>query len=59
MVNVLAFYSVNLSLNPAEVYSFCVNLLLKRGQINKKRPGLVYLKKTRIESAFNTQKHGL
>ena len=43
VVSVLAFYSNNLSLNPAEAYSFFLKILsLKRTKINKKRPGLAH-----------------
>ena len=38
MVSVLVFYSDDLSLNLAEVYTFSVKLLLQRAKINKKRP---------------------
>ena len=40
MVSVLAFYSDDPSLNPAEVYNFSVKLLLKRTKINKKEAGV-------------------
>ena len=38
VVSVLAFYSDNPSLNPAEICDFSVKLSLKRTKINKKRP---------------------
>ena len=55
VVSVLAFYSDDPSLNPADVYNFSVKLLLKRMKINKKEAGvaLFFLKKTvlhKIES---------
>ena len=50
VVTVLAFYSVDLSSNPAEVYSFNSVNCLKRTKINKKRPGLAHLKN--IPKAF-------
>ena len=40
VVSVLAFYSDDLSSNPAEVYNFSVKLLLKRTKINKKEAGV-------------------
>ena len=40
MVSVLAFYSDDPSLNPAEVYNFSVKLLLKRTKINKEEAGV-------------------
>ena len=40
VVSVLAFYSVNLSSNPAEVYIFSVKLLLKRTKRKKKEAGI-------------------
>ena len=50
MVNVLAFYSDNLSSNPAEAYSFfCIKLCLKRTKINKKRPGMAHFLKEILE----------
>ena len=45
MVSKLAFYSVDPSSNPADVYSFNSVNYLKRTKINKKRPGLAHLKK--------------
>ena len=39
VVSMLAFYSKNPSLTPAEAYNFCVKLLLKRTQINKRVRG--------------------
>ena len=47
VVSVLAFYSDDPSLNPAEVYNFSVKLLLKRTKINKKEAGVgpFFLKK--------------
>ena len=39
VVSMLALYSQNLSSNPAEAYNFCVKLLLKRTQINKRGRG--------------------
>ena len=49
VVSVLAFYSNNLSLNPAEAYSFFLkNLSLKRTKINKKRPGLAHFIKSHL-----------
>ena len=46
MVSMLAFYSVNPSSNPADVYSFSVsNLCWKRTKINKKSPGCAHFKK--------------
>ena len=46
VVSVLAFYSDDPSLNPAEVYNFSVKLLLKRTKINKKEAGVgPFLKK--------------
>ena len=47
VVSAFAFYSDDPSSIPAEVYNFSVNLLLKRTKINKKRPGLAHLKKTK------------
>ena len=44
VVSVLAFYSNDLSSNPAKVYNFSVKLNLKRTKINKKRAGLAHLK---------------
>ena len=45
MVSVLAFYSVDPSSNPAEVYSFFCKICFSKEQIiNKKRPGLAHLK---------------
>ena len=41
MVSLLAFYSDNSSLNPADAYSyFCKILCLKRIKINKKDAGV-------------------
>ena len=40
VVSVLAFYSDNPSLNPADVYKFYVKLELRRTKANKKRPAL-------------------
>ena len=40
VVSVLAFYSNDPSLNPAEVYNFSVNCLSKRTKINKKETGV-------------------
>ena len=40
VVSVLAFYSDDPSLNPADVYNFSVKLLLKRMKINKKEAGV-------------------
>ena len=45
VVSVLAFYSDDPSLIPAEFYNFSVKLLLKRTKINKKRSGMAHLKK--------------
>ena len=45
VASVLAFYSVNLSSNPAEAYSFLYNLCLKRMNINKKKPGFAHFLK--------------
>ena len=42
VVSVLAFYSNDLSSNPAEVYNFSVKLHWKRTKINKKRPQLAH-----------------
>ena len=44
VVSVLAFYSENPILSPAEAYSFSVKFVLKRTKLNKKRPGLSHLK---------------
>ena len=54
MVSVLAFYSDDLSSNPAEVYNFSVKLLLKRTKINKKEAGVgPFLKKhVKLEATF-------
>ena len=56
VVSVLAFYSVDPSSNPAEVYNFSVKLLLKRTKINKKRPGLAhfFLKKALNHFTINS-----
>ena len=43
VVSVVAFYSVDPSSNPAEVYSFNSVNSLKRTKIHKKRPGLDHL----------------
>ena len=40
MVSLLAFYSDDLSSNPAEAYSVSVKLCLKRTKINKKEAGV-------------------
>ena len=48
MVSVLAFYSDDLSLNPAGN----LNFLYEKTKINKKGPGLAHLKKT-----SNTQEY--
>ena len=45
VVSVLAFYSDDLSSNPAEVCSFSVKLLWKRTKINKKEDGVGPFKK--------------
>ena len=46
MVSVLAFYSDNKGLDPAEAYSFfSVKLVLEKNENKKKRPGLPHLKK--------------
>ena len=45
VVSVLAFYSNDPSLIPAEVYNFSVKLLVKRTKINKKRPRLAHFLK--------------
>ena len=42
VVSVLAFYYDDLTSNLADVYSFSVNMCLKRTKINKKRPGLAH-----------------
>ena len=44
VVSVLAFYSDDLSSNPAEAYRFYVKCCFKRTEINKKRPGLAFSK---------------
>ena len=41
VVSVLAFYSVDTSSNPAQVYSFNFDNCLNGTKINKKRPGFV------------------
>ena len=40
VVSVLAFYSHNPSLNPAEACSFSVKFVFEKNEIIKKRPGL-------------------
>ena len=45
VVSVLAFYSDDPSLSPAEVYSFYSVNCLNRMKIKKKRPGMDHLKK--------------
>ena len=45
VVSMLAFYSVDPSSNPAEVYSFNSVNCLKTTKINKKRPGLAHFYK--------------
>ena len=53
VVTVLAFYSVDLSSNPAEVYSFNSVNCSKRTNINKKRPGVAhFLKKKKGSMKF-------
>ena len=42
VVSMLAFYSDDPSLNPAEAYSFSETLCLKRMKIKQKRPGLAH-----------------
>ena len=42
MYSMRTFYSDEVSSNPAEVYNFSVKFLLKRRNINKKRPGLAH-----------------
>ena len=42
VVSMLAFYSEDLSLNPAEDYNFSVDFYLKRKKINKERPELAH-----------------
>ena len=39
MVRVVAFFSDDLSSDPADVYNVSIKLYLKRTKINKKRPG--------------------
>ena len=39
VVSVLAYYSDDLSTNPAEAYSFSIKFLLEKIEINKERPG--------------------
>ena len=46
VVNVLAFYSNDPSLNPLQPSVFSVKSCLKRTKINKKRPASVHFKKT-------------
>ena len=53
VVRVLAFYSDDPSLNPAEVYNFSVKLLLKRTKINKKEAGVGPFKKIRNSCPIN------
>ena len=48
VVSVLAFYSDHPSSNPTEACNFSVKLCLKITKINKKRPGLAHLKKSRL-----------
>ena len=50
VVSVFAFYSDDLSSNPADAYNFSVNLNLKRTNLNKKRPGLAhFFKKNQVQ----------
>ena len=42
VVSVLAFFSDDPSSNPAEAYSFSVNLVFEKNENTQKRPGLVY-----------------
>ena len=56
MVSVLAFYSDDPSLNPAEVYNFSVKLLLKITKINKKEAGVGKFKKNKQMFRFDTIK---
>ena len=42
VVGVLAFYSDNPSLNPAEAYNFSVIFVFEKNEKNKKRPGLAH-----------------
>ena len=58
MVNVLGFYSDDLSLNPDKIFNFSVNLLLKRTKISKKRPVLANFKNTlHFLFGYNKQCH--
>ena len=50
VVSMLAFYSVDPSSNPAEVYSFNSVNCLKRTKIIKERPGLVHFLKWYLDS---------
>ena len=52
VVSVLAFYSDDPSLIPAEVYIFSVKLLLKSTKINKKEAGLAHFFKKTLLSFF-------
>ena len=53
----VAVYSENPSLNPAEVYIFSVQMLLKRTKINEQRPGLTHLKRDIFTFAKTFSEH--
>ena len=56
MVSVLAFYSDNLSSNPAEAYIFSVRFVFEKNENKtKKMPGLAHFLKT-IVSVSNPRK---
>ena len=44
VVRVLAFYSDDLSLNPAEAYIFSVKFVFEKNESKQKRPGMDHLK---------------
>ena len=49
MVSVLTFYSDDPSSNPADAYSFSVQIVFEKNENKqKKRPGLAHLKKIKL-----------
>ena len=53
VVSMLAFYSNDPSLNPADAYSFCCYIVFERMKINKKEAGVGPFKKTKILFEMN------
>ena len=52
VINMLAFYSDDLSSNPAQDYLLCKSLCLKRTKINKARVGPFYKSYEKIQILF-------